>query len=61
MTVNSLMPSKLVDVGVVEVRLISDKAGVTPTTIFPNTSVTLEVYFTIVEVLADVRGVKLKL
>ena len=55
------MPSRLVDVGVVEVKLISDKVGVTPTTIFPNASVTLDEYFTIVEVLADVNGVKSKL
>ena len=59
--VNSLIPSILVDVGVDAFKLISDNCGVIPTTTFPNTSVTFALYFTTVEVLAEVNGTKFRL
>ena len=58
---NSLIPSAFVEVGSVEFKFMIDKAGATPATAFPNTSVTFAVYFTIVDELAVAIGAKAKL
>jgi hypothetical protein len=55
--VNSDRPSELEDVGVVEVKLMSESVGVTPATVFPKTSVTFTLCLTRVEVNGFAFGV----
>ena len=55
--VNSETPSVLDEVGVVEVKLMSESVGVTPATAFPNTSVTFTLCLTRVDVNGFALGV----